>query len=68
MLAQYAYPLDAIPARPGDGKLADNGVTEILAIGDNRLLAVERAGVQAADKSFTTYVRLYEIDTPAPPT
>lgn len=62
VLAQYVYPLDAIPAAPAPGRSADNGVTEILAIDDNRLLTLERAGVQGADGSFTTYVRLYEID------
>ncbi|MCZ3114931.1 esterase-like activity of phytase family protein, partial [Acinetobacter baumannii] len=62
VLAQYVYPLDAIPAAPAPGRSADNGVTEILAIDDNRLLTLERAGVQGADGTFTTYVRLYQID------
>lgn len=62
VLAQYVYPLDAIPAAPAPGRSADNGVTEILAIDDNRLLTLERAGVQGADGNFTTYVRLYLID------
>ncbi|MCG5261158.1 esterase-like activity of phytase family protein [Cupriavidus gilardii] len=62
VLAQYVYPLDPIPAAPAPGRSADNGVTEILAIDDNRLLTLERAGVQGADGNFTTYVRLYQID------
>jgi hypothetical protein len=53
----------AIPAAPGKGKYADNGISEILAIGDTRLLVMERSGVQADDGKYTDYVRIYEIDT-----
>jgi hypothetical protein len=63
VLGQYAYPLDAIPAAPGKGKYADNGISEILAIGATRLLVMERAGVQGDDGKYTDYVRLYEIET-----
>jgi hypothetical protein len=63
VLGQYAYPLDAIPAAPGKGKEADNGISEILALSDTRFLALERAGVQADDGSYRTYVRIYEVDT-----
>ena len=38
VLGQYAYPLDAIPARPGKGKAADNGISEMLALSDTRML------------------------------
>jgi hypothetical protein len=63
VLGQYAYPLDPIPATPGKGKNADNGISEILSLTDTRLLSLERSGVQADDDSYKTYVRIYEIDT-----
>lgn len=63
VLGQFAYPLSAIPAAPGKGKYADNGISEIVALSDNRLLAMERAGVQGADGKYKDYVRLFEIDT-----
>ncbi|NGZ84818.1 esterase-like activity of phytase family protein [Duganella aceris] len=62
VLGQYAYPLDPIPAAPGKGKYADNGISEILAIGATRLLVLERAGVQGEDGKYTDYVRIYEIE------
>jgi len=62
VLRQVAYPVDAIPARPGRGKYADNGVSEILAVDDTHLLVLERSGVQAADGTFRNYIRLYEAD------
>ncbi|XEC94782.1 esterase-like activity of phytase family protein [Paenibacillus tarimensis] len=63
IVAEYAYPVDAIPAMPGPGKNADNGVTELLALNGHRLLVLERAGVQAADGSYSNYIRIYEADT-----
>ncbi len=62
VLRQYAYPLDAIPAAPGPGKDAENGVSEILALPDGELLVLERATVQSADGVHTNYVRLYAAD------
>jgi hypothetical protein len=58
LLAQHAYPLDPIGAFPA-GRLADNGISEILAIDDERLLVLERSGVQQADGDFRYRVRLY---------
>jgi hypothetical protein len=63
VLGQFAYPLGALPAAPGQGKNADNGISELLAISPTRLLALERAGVQNDAGAYHTYVRLYEIDT-----
>ncbi|MDB5959396.1 MAG: phytase [Massilia sp.] len=60
---QYVYPLSALPAMPAPGKYADNGVSEILALGDTRLLALERSAVQDAAGAYHVYVRLYEIDS-----
>lgn len=58
--AQYAYPLDPVPVAPAPGGLSDNGVAEILAIDDARLLVLERSGSQNADGQFAFHVRLYE--------
>jgi hypothetical protein len=59
-LAQYAYPLDAIPVAPAPGRLADNGISEVLAIDSTRLLVLERSGSQDAAGRFAFHVRLYE--------
>jgi hypothetical protein len=57
---QYAYPLEPLP-REGRGgqRRADNGVSEILAIGADTLLVVERAGHEVDDGVFAFAVRLY---------
>lgn len=62
VLRQVAYPIDPIPAAPATGKLADNGVSEILAINDHQFLVIERAGVQGADGNFANFIRLYEVE------
>ncbi|SAI41534.1 Uncharacterized protein conserved in bacteria [Bordetella ansorpii] len=62
VLRQVAYPVDPIPAHPGQGKYADNGVSEILMLDATGLLVLERSGVQAADGKFSNYIRLYEAD------
>lgn len=51
VLAQYAYPLDPVDAE-------DTGVSELLAIDDHRLLALERSW----DPAHGYRVLLYEID------
>ncbi|WP_257351216.1 esterase-like activity of phytase family protein [Pseudalkalibacillus decolorationis] len=63
VIAQYAYNIDAIPAKPGPGKFADNGVTDILAINEHEFLILERSAVQAADGSFKNHIRIYKINT-----
>lgn len=60
--AQYAYPLDPTPAPAYEGAYVDNGISEILAIDEHRLLVLERAGRQIAGKHFVFSVRLYEVD------
>jgi hypothetical protein len=62
MLAQYAYPLDVAPAPAFDGAFVDNGISEILALDNRRLLVLERAGRQRESKHFDFNVRLYEVD------
>jgi hypothetical protein len=61
VLGQYAYPVDPIQRKPA-GPSSDNGVSEILALDENRLLVVERSGVQGTDDKWTMYIRLYEAD------
>lgn len=63
LLGQYVYPLGALPAAPGLGKNADNGISELLALSPTRMLALERAGIEDAAGDYATYVRIYEIDT-----
>ncbi|MEJ0096738.1 MAG: esterase-like activity of phytase family protein [Bauldia sp.] len=64
MIQQVAYPVDAIPAAPGPGKPADNGVSDFLSDNDaNHLIVIERSGVQAADGQYKDYIRLYAADT-----
>lgn len=63
VLGQYAYALEPLAAAPGTGKNADNGISEILALSDNRLLVLERAGIQDDAGRYRNYVRLYEVDT-----
>lgn len=63
VLGQYVYPLGALPAAPGQGKNADNGISEMLAISPTRLLTLERAGIENDAGVYHTYVRLHEIDT-----
>ncbi|MFZ6773920.1 esterase-like activity of phytase family protein [Undibacterium sp. SXout7W] len=62
ILGQFAYPLDSIPVAPAKGKLADNGLAELLAINDHQLFAIERSGSQDNAGVFHFYIRIYEID------
>jgi hypothetical protein len=62
VLGQFAYPIDAIPAVPGEGKPADNGIAEIVATGPRTLLVLERSAVQGEDGRYRNYIRLYEAD------
>ncbi|GAA5038506.1 hypothetical protein HNP84_003356 [Thermocatellispora tengchongensis] len=57
--AQYAYPLDRLPAEPSpETGGADSGVSEILALDDHRYLALERSWVEGSGY----FTKLYEID------
>lgn len=60
--AQFAYPVDPIPPAPGRLALADNGVSEVLALASGRLLVVERSGHDVRPGEFRFAVRLYEAD------
>jgi len=65
LLRQAAYPVDAVPAEPGPGRHAENGVSEILAVDAARLLVLERAAVQDAHGRYRNPIRLYEADLSA---
>lgn len=56
--ARFDYPLEPI-ARQEDGLLADNGISEILALGTGRFLVLERSGSQQRDGSFRFVTRLF---------
>lgn len=58
--AQYAYRLDPIQAAPA--RRGDNGISEILAVDDRRLLVLERSGVEDAQGRFVFHCRLYLVD------
>lgn len=55
---QFRYPLEPI-ARQLPGRLADNGVSEILAPKKDTFLVLERSGSQQDDGSFRFVSRLY---------
>jgi hypothetical protein len=55
--AQDAYRLDPVQAAPA--RRGDNGISEILALDDRRLLVLERSGVEDGQGRFTYHCRLY---------
>ncbi|TQS41055.1 esterase-like activity of phytase family protein [Cryptosporangium phraense] len=60
-VAQYAYPLEKLFATPPAADSTDtNGLSEALALGDGRLLVVERASIFETN---TWKIRLYLADT-----
>jgi hypothetical protein len=58
---QFAYRLDAAATAP-HGKAADNGVTEILALDNRRLLVLERSGAVLGEGRYLFRCRLYLAD------
>lgn len=61
LTAQFAYNVEAIGPVPAN-RLADNGVSEIVALDSRRLLVLERSGIQQQDGEFTYRSRLYCAD------
>jgi 3-phytase len=47
--AQYAYPLEPLFATPPDGSTDTNGVSDLVALGNDRFLVLERASVFSAN-------------------
>jgi len=58
LLGQYAYRVEPI-GWAASGRLADNGVSEVLAIDERHLLVVERSGRQQPDGDFRYVARLW---------
>jgi 3-phytase len=57
--AQYAYPVERLPAAPKPpAGIADSGVSEILAVDGHRFLALERSWLEGVGYK----VKLYEFD------
>ncbi|MDY6922347.1 MAG: esterase-like activity of phytase family protein [Pseudomonadota bacterium] len=61
VLTQVAYEVDPLIASL-PGRLADSGVSEILTLDDDRLLVLERAGLQTENGGFRYRARLYCAD------
>ena len=62
VLAQYAYGLDAWQLMPAPGREGDNGLSEMLALPDGRLLTLERTGAEVSAGRWAFAARLYEVD------
>ena len=58
-LAQYAYPLEPLFATPPAGSTDTNGVSDIVALGHDRFLVLERASI-FADNNWKA--RIYLVD------
>ncbi len=62
VLAQRPYRLDPWQLEPATGRRADNGLAELLAWPDGRLLALERSGAERAPDTWRYAARLYLAD------
>lgn len=61
VLAQYAYRLDPVQV-PSPVGVDDNGISEILALDDHRLLVLERSAEKGRDGRYSYHIRLYLAD------
>lgn len=61
LIEQFAYYVEPIGPAP-EGRLADNGVSEILALDSQHILVLERSGLQQNDGDFTYHSRLFCAD------
>ncbi|MFF0159779.1 esterase-like activity of phytase family protein [Streptomyces sp. NPDC005263] len=59
-LAQYAYPLEPLFATPPAGSTDTNGVSDIVALGDDRFLVLERASIYS-DNNWKARVYLVDL-------
>ncbi len=57
---QYAYPPD--PVQGATTGRSDNGISEVLAVDERRMLVLERSGVETAPGRFFYHCRLYLVD------
>jgi 3-phytase len=60
-LAQYAYPLEPLFATPPAGSTDTNGVSDIVALGPDRFLVLERASIYS-DDNWKARVYLVDLD------
>lgn len=61
LTAQFAYAVEPIGPAPQD-RLADNGVSETVALDSKHLLVLERSGIQQPDGDFSYRSRLFCAD------
>lgn len=61
VLGQYAYRVDPVQVASPVG-VGDNGISEILALDDHRLLVLERSAAKGADGRYSYHIRLYVAD------
>lgn len=61
ILAQYAYAVDPVQVASPVG-VNDNGVSEILALDNRRLLVLERSAEKERDGRYSYHIRLYVAD------
>ena len=60
---EFAYQIDPIQRPAFEFRLAINGVVELLSLGGNGLLAMERAFVESTDRKQTlNRIRIFRID------
>ncbi len=61
ILHEYAVELDPIDA-PDDAQYLSMGMSEILVLDENRILAVVRTTIADAEGEFENYIRIWELD------
>lgn len=54
--------IDPVAAAPARGRPADDGLSELLALPDGRLLALERSGADLGTPTWAFAAKLYEVD------
>ena len=63
LLAEYLYPVDAIPKKStAIPALQDNGISDILALDKNTLLILERSGRHVGDFNFAFNNRIFIVN------
>jgi len=59
---QFAYPIDPLPALPRPAVAhEETGVSEALALGPDRVLALERGFVRSTDRRGFNVIRIYDV-------
>lgn len=61
ILREHAVELDPLVA-PEDSQYLSKGMSEILVLDDNRMLAVARETIADVDWNFENYIRIWELD------